>query len=122
MKKNEKSSGIFLDDNDDPIDIRKDNVFKAVFTKNSPASNGALSKLVSALIGREVTVLDILANEPPIDSLQDRQIRYDINCKAKNGELICVEMSLHPTPFELARMVYLKRAISEADDKQGKTQ
>jgi hypothetical protein len=73
----------FFTDNDDPIDIRYDNVFKAVFTRDSPASKGALSKLVSALIGKEVTILAICANEPPIDSLRDRQIRFDINCKAE---------------------------------------
>ena len=43
---------IRFDDDDDLIDIRFDNVFKAVFTKETPASRGALSRLVSALIGR----------------------------------------------------------------------
>jgi hypothetical protein len=69
---------IRFDDNDDLIDICLDNVFKAVFTKNTPESRGALSKLLSALIGRELAVLAITANEPPIDNLRDRQIRFDI--------------------------------------------
>jgi hypothetical protein len=34
------------------IDIRMDNVFKAVFTKDTPESFGALSALLSALTGR----------------------------------------------------------------------
>ena len=29
---------IFLTEDDDPIDIRKDNVFKAVFTRDTPES------------------------------------------------------------------------------------
>jgi hypothetical protein len=55
---------IRFDDSDDLIDICLDNVFKAVFTKDTPESRGALSKLLSALIGRELTVLVITANEP----------------------------------------------------------
>jgi hypothetical protein len=27
---------VYLDDADDPVDIRYDNVFKAVFTRNTP--------------------------------------------------------------------------------------
>ncbi|MDR1029416.1 MAG: hypothetical protein LBL76_00930 [Treponema sp.] len=55
-------------DADDLIDICYDNVFKAVFTKNTPESRGALSRLISALIGRDVSVTAINANEPPIDN------------------------------------------------------
>jgi predicted transposase/invertase (TIGR01784 family) len=81
-------------------------VFKAVFTRNTPESQGALSKLISALIGREVSVIAMSANEPPIDNLRDRQIRFDINCKAENGELVNVEMSLNPDPFEPVRLEF----------------
>jgi len=95
-----------LNDTDDLIDIRYDNVFKAVFTKNTPASQGALSKLISAFIGREVTIITIAANEPPIENLSDRQIRFDINCRAENGELVNVEMSLNPDPFEPVRLEF----------------
>jgi hypothetical protein len=49
-----KTKGFILD-TDDPVDIRLDNVFKAVFTRNTPESIGALAKLVSALVGRELT-------------------------------------------------------------------
>jgi hypothetical protein len=43
---------IHFDNADDPIDICMDNVFKAVFTRETQASQTALSKLISALIGR----------------------------------------------------------------------
>ncbi|MDR2581399.1 MAG: Rpn family recombination-promoting nuclease/putative transposase [Fibromonadaceae bacterium] len=93
-------------ENDKPLDIRKDNVFKAVFTKQTYESRTALSKLVSALIGRDVTIDTIVANEPPIDSLGERKIRFDINCVAENGERINVEMSFHPKPYEPVRLEY----------------
>jgi predicted transposase/invertase (TIGR01784 family) len=97
---------VHFDDTDDIIDICLDNVFKAVFTKDTPESQGALSRLLSALIGRDLTVTAITANEPPINNLRDRQIRFDINCKAGNGELVNVEMSLNPDPFEPIRLEF----------------
>jgi predicted transposase/invertase (TIGR01784 family) len=99
-------SKIYFTENDDLIDIRHDNVFKAVFTKNIPASQGALADLVSALIGRKRSIVAINANEPPIDNIRDRQIRFDINCRAENGELVNVEMSLNPDPFEPVRLEF----------------
>jgi hypothetical protein len=52
-------STIYLDETDDPINICYDNVFKAVFTRNTPESQIALSRLVSAITGRTLTVLSI---------------------------------------------------------------
>jgi predicted transposase/invertase (TIGR01784 family) len=95
-----------FDDSDDLIDICLDNVFKAVFTRNTPESQGALSELLSAIIGRALLVTAITANEPPIDNLRDRQIRFDINCRAENGELVNVEMSLNPDTFEPLRLEF----------------
>jgi len=65
-----------------------------VFTKETPESRGALSRLVSAFIGRGVSAVKITANEPAIDNLRDRQIRFDIACQTEKGELVNVEMSL----------------------------
>ena len=97
---------IFFNETEDIIDIRYDNVFKAVFTGGTPASKKALSRLISALIGREITIITINANEPPINNVRDRQISFDINCKAGDDELINVEMSLNPAPFEPVRLEF----------------
>jgi len=110
---------IYFDETDDIIDICHDNVFKAVFTKNTPASQGALSKLISAFIGRNVSIIAITANEPPIDNIRDRQIRFDINCKAENGELINVEMSLDPDPFEPVRLEFHAGKLFTGQDIRG---
>ncbi|GHV83190.1 hypothetical protein AGMMS50212_05300 [Spirochaetia bacterium] len=95
-----------FDTSDDIIDICMDNVFKAVFTKDRPESRGALSMLLSVFIGRKLTAVTIAANEPTIDNLRDRQIRFDINCKAEDGELINVEMTLNPDIFEPVRLEF----------------
>jgi predicted transposase/invertase (TIGR01784 family) len=111
---------IFFSADDDLVDICYDNVFKAVFTRDTPQSREAFSRLVSALIGRRVSITDILANEPPTDSTRDRQIRFDINCRAENGELIDVEMSLSPDQFEPVRMEFHVAKLFTGQDIRGK--
>jgi len=104
---------------EDIIDIRRDNVFKAVFTKDNPASQTALSRLVSVIIDREVQIITIVANEPTIENLRDRQTRFDINCRDKNGELINVEMSLNPDPFEPVRLEFHAAKLYIGQDIRG---
>ena len=111
---------IQFNENDDIVEICKDSVFKAVFTKDTPESKGALSKLVSALIGREVSIIEILANEMPVSSLCDRQVRFDINCEAENGELINVEMCFNPQKSEPARLEYHAAKLFISQDIKGK--
>jgi hypothetical protein len=74
----------------------------------------------SAVIGRELSVITITANEPPIDNLRDRQIRFDINCRAKNGELVNVEMSLNPDTFEPIRLEYHAGKLFTGQDIRGR--
>jgi predicted transposase/invertase (TIGR01784 family) len=88
------------------LDPREDPVFKAIFTKDTPASRGALRSLVFAYLGRELDILTIIANEPPVHTSADRQIRYDIACVFNNGEKADVEMTLFPGKFEAPRMEY----------------
>ena len=87
-------------------DIRYDPVFKAVFTKDSPKSRLALSDLISALIGRTVSVDAITANEPPIDDSRQRYVRFDVACKTGKGELVNVEMAFNPYASEPVRLEY----------------
>ena len=113
------AAAIRFGEGEDLIDIRMDNVFKAVFTKNSRASKTALARLVSAVIGRDVKVLTIAANEPPIESTRDRQIRFDINCQARGGEKINVEMCLNPDPFEPVRLEFYTAKLFSGQDIRG---
>ena len=110
---------IFLSEDDDPIDIRIDGVFKTVFTRDTPESSGALSRLISALIGRDLSIISILTNEQPIDNLRDRQIRFDIKCKAENGELINVEMCLNPDISEPVRLEFYTARLFGGQDIKG---
>jgi predicted transposase/invertase (TIGR01784 family) len=101
------------------FDIRYDPVFKAVFTKDTPTSRSALSDLISTLIDRVVTVERITANEPPINDLRQKYIRFDISCKTKEGEFVNVEMSFNPKPNELARLEYYTTIFFSGQDIHG---
>jgi predicted transposase/invertase (TIGR01784 family) len=96
-----------------------DNVFKAVFTKNTPESQGALTGLLSAVIGRELSVVTLTANEPAVDNTRERQIRFDIHCRAAGGEPLNVEMSLNPDKFEPVRLEYHAGKLFTAQDIRG---
>jgi len=54
---------IYFKYEDEIINPCWDNVFKAIFTKDTPESRGALEYLLSAIIGRTLTVILITANE-----------------------------------------------------------
>ncbi|MDR2717654.1 MAG: Rpn family recombination-promoting nuclease/putative transposase [Treponema sp.] len=102
------------------LDIRYDPVFKAVFTKDTPKSKGALSDLISALIGRTVAVEAIAANEPPIDDLRQRHLRFDVACKTEKGEPVNVEMSFNPRASEPVRLEYHAAKLFTGQDIHGK--
>ncbi|MCL2804683.1 MAG: Rpn family recombination-promoting nuclease/putative transposase, partial [Treponema sp.] len=104
---------------DDLIDIRKDNVFKAVFTKKTLESQGALTALISSLIDRKVSIVAIAANEPPIENVRDRQIRFDIACKTSIGELVNIEMCLYPSPYEPVKLEFYASKLFIGQDIRG---
>jgi len=111
---------IYFKYEDDIINPCWDNVFKATFTKDSPESRGALAYLLSAIIRRSLSVLTIVANEPPVESVNERQIRYDINCKFDNGELCNIEMTLNPDTYEPVRLEYYSSKLFVSQDIRGK--
>ena len=48
----------------------------------------------------------IIANEPPVDYLQQRYLRFDVACRTEEGELVNVEMSFNPNASERVRLEY----------------
>jgi predicted transposase/invertase (TIGR01784 family) len=111
---------LYFTEDDDPVDIRYDNIFKAVFTRDTPESQKALADLVSALIGRKLSIVAITANEVPVDDLRGRQIRFDINCRAEDGEPVNVAMSLNPDRFEPVRLEFHVGKLFTGQDIRGK--
>jgi len=107
-------------DEESVIDIRYDPVFKAVFTKDTYESRGALSRLISALIGRNVAVETIIANEPPIDDTRQRYLRFDVACKTEKDEFVNVEMAFNPIASEPVRLEYHVSRLFAGQDLHGK--
>jgi len=101
-------------------DIRYDPVFKAVFTKETANSRGALSYLISALIGRTIVVEAITTNEPPIDDSRQRYLRFDVACRTEKNELVNVEMSFNPKTREQVRLEYHTARLFVSQDIHGK--
>ena len=114
-----KENPFQFNETDELLDIRYDNNFKAVFTKDTPESKGALSGLISALIERKIVVETIKANEPAATSTFDRSIRFDIASKAISGELINVEMTLFPEISEVVRLEYYSSRLFSGQDIKG---
>jgi len=116
-----KKHFVQLGPNENLIDIRYDEVFKAVFTSESHESRTALSKLVSAMLGQEVSMLRIVENEPAITDVKNRKISFDINCRAENGERINVELTIQEKWalfFEYLTNVKYRDKINEIINKE----
>lgn len=108
-----------LSESDTPWDIRYDDIFKAVFTRETPESNKALSCLISALIGKKIIVQTLKPNEPAIENKNERKIRFDINCISKEGELINIEMFYFPLAEEKLRLEYYASRLFGRQEIQG---
>ena len=113
-------NNIFIKDSDELIDIRRDKVFKAVFSHETYSSKQALSSLISAFIYKKVEIDNIKSNEPPAAGLTQRHIRFDLSCSAKSGQLINIEMSTKPLSFEPVRLEYYAGKLFTGQDIQGK--
>ena len=103
----------------DPFDIKFDYIFKSVFTRDTPASRGALSSFVSALIGRDVSIQILTANEPPVFDANQRRVRFDIACKTETGDFVNIEMSKSPKAYELERLEYYSNFLHSSQNIQG---
>jgi hypothetical protein len=63
---------------DDLLNICSDPVLKAVLTKDTPESRGFLLFTLSSSLGKPVTDVVVRQNEPVIDDVRDKQIRFDV--------------------------------------------
>jgi predicted transposase/invertase (TIGR01784 family) len=97
-----------------------DPVFKAVFTKDTPESRGALSGLLSAFLGRKITSVSVIGNESAFDDMRQRQIRYDLNVAFDNGELANIEVMLYPKVHDPERMEYYLDRLHVSQEIKGK--
>ena len=60
------------------LNPRCDPSFKAMFTQNTLSANAALADFISAMTGRTVTHVELTANEPAADLLDELQMSFDV--------------------------------------------
>jgi predicted transposase/invertase (TIGR01784 family) len=110
---------VFFGFEEDILDPCFDGTFKALFCKDTAESKGALRNLLFGYIGRSLDVINITANEPPIEDVRDRQIRYDISCRFEDGELTNIEMTMHPDRLEPYRVEYFASKLLTSQEIRG---
>lgn len=97
---------IEIGENEELLNPMLDPIFKALFTSEDEKSKEALKDLISTCIKQKVDSVQVVSNEPAVEMVGERQIRYDINCVINNGEKINVEMTLFPSVGERKRIEY----------------
>jgi predicted transposase/invertase (TIGR01784 family) len=103
------------------LDVRYDNIFKAVFTDEAnPQSIAALSALLSAVIDRGLAVKSISQNEPATGFIDEKRVRYDVNCVFADGSRCNVEMTLYPLDCESYRIEYYLAKAHTSQPTKGK--
>jgi predicted transposase/invertase (TIGR01784 family) len=110
---------VYFEEDADIVDIRYDKAFKAVFTKDNPRTRRALGGLLSACVGKNLSVVSLSANEPAADAAWERHIRYDVVCRLDGGEAGDVEMTLCPEPDETFREEYYAARLFTVQDIRG---
>ena len=60
-----------------------------------------------------------MQNEPAPEDMRDRQIRFDIHCRTKDGRLVNVEMTMYPDMFEPLRIEFFSCKLFTSQDIRG---
>lgn len=69
-----------------------DRIFKKLFTDDSEESRQALQSFLETIIGKPISNIVLQPNEVPIENSQDKNSRFDLNCKIDGTEYANIEM------------------------------
>lgn len=92
------------------LNPRCDPSFKAMFTQETEESNAALQDFISVLIGREVRKIALVPNEPPVDSLNEMQMTFDVSVTFDDGERADIEMQSRSQNYDYAARAEIQAA------------
>lgn len=99
--------------------ITGDLEFKAVFGKDCYESKQALSSLLSAIMGQEVTDIEFINQEPAADGKHEKNIRFDIAVTYADGDRIAVEIQTSDRRFLKSRFIYYLCKLYLSQDAKG---
>ncbi|MBQ6782031.1 MAG: PD-(D/E)XK nuclease family transposase [Treponema sp.] len=92
------------------INPRCDPMFKAIFTQNTAESNFALKDFLSAILDREIRELALQPNEPPVDSLSEMQMSFDVSVVFDDGERADIELQGRNHDYDYAARAEIQAA------------
>ena len=96
------------------LNPRLDPNFKAIFTQPTEDSRKALKSFLTAAIGRQVTKVKVIENEPAKEFSEQRGISYDINCTFDDGENAQIELQGFDREYDYGKRAeyYASRLVS----------
>ena len=100
------------------LPLTNDLVFKAVYGRNTEASNAALIALLNRLLGKEEDPIVWLHLENPFSyriQSNEKEIILDIKVRLSSGELLDLEMQVHHLSDYINRSIfYMGKLVNES--------
>lgn len=108
---------IFIPKDHDLLNPKVDSTFKTLFIRDGEKSKVALRSLARAIIGYEPQTVDVLNGEMPKNIEKAKDIRLDLLCKMKDGDIINIEIQTCPCNDNLMNrsLYYASRMVSSID-------
>ena len=102
------------------LNPRCDPIFKAIFTQGTEKSNFALKDLISSLLGRRISEMELLPNEEPVEILDEKQMSFDVNVTFDDGEKAELEMQGRNQDYDYASRAEIHAAkLLSSSNKRG---
>ncbi|WP_294431000.1 Rpn family recombination-promoting nuclease/putative transposase [uncultured Treponema sp.] len=84
------------------LDPKCDSSFKAMFTADTKESNAALKDFISTILNREISELQLIQNEPPVEIVNQNRMSFDVSVKFSDGERCDIEMQSRQENYDYA--------------------
>lgn len=108
---------IFIPKDKNLLDPKEDSIFKTIFTQSGQGTKLALKNLVMAIIGHEPEDVEIINNELPKTVEKAKDIRLDLQCRMKDGDLVNIEIQTCKENDSLTKrsIYYASRMMSSVE-------
>jgi predicted transposase/invertase (TIGR01784 family) len=97
-----------------------DTSFKCIFADDTPESNETLKSFLTDFLDKEVIEVKLLPNEPVVGGIEDKAIRFDVQCTFNDNERANIEMQIQPGEYELERAEYYLSRLFVSQPLKGK--
>jgi predicted transposase/invertase (TIGR01784 family) len=108
---------IFIPKDKNLLDPKEDSIFKTIFTQSGQGTKLALKNLVMAIIGHEPEDVEVINNELPKNTEKAKDIRLDLQCRMKDGDLVNIEIQTCKDNDSLTKrsIYYASRMMSSVE-------